>query len=98
MSTALGMIETSGWVALIQAADAMVKSADVQLLGWQKVGGGLVSVFVIGEIAAVQAAVNSGIDAAKTIGEIRANHVIPRIHEELLPLIPLRPLTHSLPD
>ncbi|MEE3235206.1 MAG: BMC domain-containing protein [Candidatus Latescibacterota bacterium] len=98
MSTALGMIETNGWVALIQAADAMVKTADVRLLGWQKVGGGLVTVLVIGEVAAVQAAVDSGREAGNDVGEVCASHVVPRIHEELLPLIPLRPLIHSLPD
>jgi len=98
MSTALGMIETNGWVALVQAADAMVKTADVSLIGWQKVGDGLVSVFVIGEVASVQAAVDSGKEAGNDVGVVCASHVVPRIHEELLPMIPLRSLIHSIQD
>jgi microcompartment protein CcmL/EutN len=98
MSTALGMIETNGWVALVQAADAMVKTADVSLIGWQKVGDGLVSVFVIGEVASVQAAVDSGKEAGNDVGEVCASYVVPRIHEELLPMIPLRSLIHSIQD
>ena len=98
MSTALGMIETCGWVALVQAADAMVKTADVRLLGWQKVGSGLVSVFVIGEVASVQAAVDSGFKAGNDVGDVCASHVIPRIDKDLMPMIPLRPLIHSPTD
>tara|TARA_B100000902_G_scaffold398169_1_gene464047 strand:+ start:589 stop:885 length:297 start_codon:yes stop_codon:yes gene_type:complete len=95
MSNALGMIETNGWVALVQVADAMVKTADVRLLGWQKVGSGLVSVFVAGEVASVQAAVDSGLKAGNDIGDVYAGHVIPRIDKDLMSLIPLRPLIHS---
>ena len=98
MSTALGMIETYGWVALVQAADAMVKTADVRLLGWQKVGSGLVSVFVVGEVASVQAAVDSGLKAGNDVGDVYAVHVIPRIDKGLMALIPLRPLIHSHTD
>jgi ethanolamine utilization protein EutM len=80
---ALGMIETKGFVALVEAADAMVKAANVELAGWDKVGGGLVTAFVVGDVAAVKAAVDAGAAAAGRIGEVVSVQVIPRPHEEL---------------
>jgi ethanolamine utilization protein EutM len=85
---ALGMVETKGLVALIEAADAMVKAANVQLAGWEKVGSGLVTVFVVGDVAAVKAAVDAGASAAGKIGEVVSVQVIPRPHEELASLLP----------
>lgn len=80
---ALGMIETKGLVAQFEATDAMLKAANVELVGWEKIGSGNVSVFVRGEVAAVKAAVESGATAAGAIGEVVAVHVIPRPHEDL---------------
>lgn len=80
---ALGMIETKGLVAQFEATDAMLKAANVELVGWEKIGSGHVSVFVRGEVAAVKAAVESGATAAGAIGEVVAVHVIPRPHEDL---------------
>lgn len=80
---ALGMIETKGFVALVEAADAMLKAANVDLVGWDKVGSGLVTAFVVGDVAAVKAAVDAGAAAASRIGEVVSVQVIPRPHEEL---------------
>lgn len=80
---ALGMIETKGLVSQFEATDAMLKAANVELVGWEKVGSGYVSVFVRGEVAAVKAAVEAGATAASSIGEVVAVHVIPRPHEDL---------------
>ena len=80
---AIGMIETKGLVALVQATDAMLKAASVELIGWEKIGSGHVTVFVKGEVAAVKAAVEAGATAASTIGEVIAVHVIPRPHDDL---------------
>jgi ethanolamine utilization protein EutM len=85
---ALGMIETRGVVAAIEAADAMAKAANVTLVGQEKVGGGLVAVFVRGEVGAVKAATEAGATAANKIGEVIAVHVIPRPAAELEALIP----------
>jgi ethanolamine utilization protein EutM len=85
---ALGMVETKGLVALIEAADAMLKAANVQLVGWEKVGSGLVTVFVVGDVAAVKAAVDAGASAASKIGEVVSVQVIPRPHEELAGVLP----------
>src|SRR5437868_15485983 len=79
---ALGMVETKGLVALIEASDAMVKAADVTLLSWQKIGSGLVTAFVVGDVAAVKAAVDAGAAAAGRIGEVDGIQVIPRPHED----------------
>lgn len=81
MGRALGMIETRGWVAMVEAADAMVKAAEVEVVGWQQVGGGLVSVIVRGDVAAVRAAIEAGAVAAASAGEIVALSIIPRPHE-----------------
>lgn len=83
---ALGMIETKGLVAQFEATDAMLKAANVDLVGWEKVGSGHVCTFVGGTVAAVKAAVEAGATAASTIGEVVAVHVIPRPHEDLVKL------------
>ena len=83
---ALGMIETKGLTAQFEATDAMLKAANVELVGWEKVGSGHVAVFVRGEVAAVKAAVEAGATAAGAIGEVIAVHVIPRPHENLATL------------
>ncbi len=85
---ALGMIETRGLVCLIEAADAMLKAANVTMVGWEKVGSGLVTVFVVGDVAAVKAAVDAGASAASRIGEVVSVQVIPRPHEELGQILP----------
>ncbi len=85
---ALGMIETRGLVALFEATDAMLKAASVELLGWRKVGSGLVTAFVAGDVAAVKSAVIAGEAAAAKVGELVAVHVIPRPHDELAGLYP----------
>ena len=85
---ALGMVETRGMVALFEATDAMLKAASVEMLGWKKVGKGLVTSFVAGEIAAVKSAVVAGEAAAAKVGEVVAVHVIPRPHDELVGLCP----------
>ncbi|MBL6707015.1 MAG: BMC domain-containing protein [Planctomycetaceae bacterium] len=85
---ALGMIETKGLVCMIEAVDAMLKSANVQIVGWDKVGSGLVTSFVVGDVAAVKAAVDAGASAASKIGEVVSVQVIPRPHEELAAVLP----------
>ncbi len=80
---ALGMIETRGLIGAIEAADAMVKAANVELVGRQKVGGGLVTVIVRGDVGAVKAATDAGAAAAERVGEIVSVHVIPRPHGEV---------------
>ena len=80
---ALGMIETKGLVGLIEASDAMVKAARVQLVGYQKIGGGFVTALVRGDVAACKAATDAGAAAAQRIGELVAVHVIPRPHNDL---------------
>jgi len=83
MNEALGMIETKGFIALVEATDAMMKAANVTYLGWDKVGSGLVSVFVSGDVAAVKAATDAGAAAAGRIGEVVSVQVIPRPHGDL---------------
>ena len=83
MGDALGMIETRGLVAAIEAADAAVKAANVTLTGHEKVGGGLVTVLFRGDVAAVKAAVDAGSAAAQRVGELVSTHVIPRPHESI---------------
>jgi ethanolamine utilization protein EutM len=80
---ALGMIECKGFVALVEASDAMLKAANVDLVGWEKIGSGLVTAFVAGDVAAVKAAVDAGAAAASRIGEVVSVQVIPRPHEDL---------------
>ena len=83
MRQALGMIETKGLVALFEAADAMLKSAHVDFVGWQSVGSGLVTAFVEGDVAAVKAATDAGAEAAARVGEVVGVQVISRPHDEL---------------
>ncbi len=85
---ALGMIETKGFVCLVEAVDSMLKSANVQMMGWEKVGSGLVTAFVVGDVAAVKAAIDAGASAASKIGEVVSVQVIPRPHEELGGVLP----------
>lgn len=85
---ALGMIETKGLIPLIEAGDAMLKSANVELLGWQKVGSGYVTVMVLGDVAAVKAAVDAGASAASKVGEVLSVQVIPRPHGDLQKVLP----------
>ncbi|ADE70691.1 MULTISPECIES: ethanolamine utilization microcompartment protein EutM [Priestia] len=86
--TALGMIETKGLVASVEAADAMVKAANVHLVGKVHVGGGIVTVLVRGDVGAVKAATDSGAAAAQRVGELISVHVIPRPHNELESILP----------
>ncbi len=83
ISEALGMIETKGLIALVEATDAMMKAANVKFLGWDKVGSGMVSAFVTGDVAAVKAATDAGATAAGRIGEVISVQVIARPHEDL---------------
>ena len=85
---ALGMVETRGLVAAIEAADAMLKAANVELVGPEKIGSGLVSVMVRGDVGAVNAAVDAGLAAAQKLGEIIATHVIPRPHTDVEKILP----------
>ena len=85
---ALGMIETKGLVGSIEAADAMVKAANVNLIGKVHVGGGLVTVMVRGDVGAVKSAVESGSAAASRLGELVATHVIPRPHTDVEKILP----------
>ena len=85
---ALGMIETKGLVGAIEAADAMVKAADVSLIGKQQIGSGLVTVMVRGDTGAVKAAVEAGAAAAKVVGELFGVHVIPSPHDDVEGILP----------
>lgn len=85
---AIGMVETKGLVALIEASDAMIKAANVQMIGWDKVGSGMVTSFVQGDVAAVKAAVDAGAAAAGKVGEVVGVHVIARPHDELSDMLP----------
>lgn len=88
---ALGMVETRGLVPAIEAADAMVKAANVKLIGYEKIGSGLVTVMVRGDVGATKAATDAGAAAARKVGEVVAVHVIPRPHtdvEKILPRLP----------
>ncbi len=85
---AIGMIETNGLIALVQATDAMLKAASVEFVGWNKIGSGLCSVFVQGDIGSVRAAVDAGAASAKTVGEVVSAHVIARPHDSLVSVLP----------
>ena len=87
-TNALGMIETKGLVGSIEAADAMVKAANVTLIGQRKIGAGLVTVMVRGDVWAVKAATDAGASAAETVGELISVHVIPRPHSEVDAILP----------
>lgn len=88
MENALGMVETIGEVGAIEAADAMVKAANVRLIGKEKIGSGYVTVFVRGDVGAVKAAVDAGAAAAARVGELKSVHVIPRPHTEVEAILP----------
>lgn len=86
---ALGMIESRGFTAMVEAADAMVKAAKVDLVGYEKIGGGYVTAIVRGDVASVRAAVEAGVRAAEKVGEIVSSHVIPRPHANVDTALPL---------
>ncbi len=89
MADALGMIETKGFVGMVEAADAMVKAAKVELVGFEKIGGGYVTAIVRGDVAAVKAATEAGQRAAERVGELVSVHVIPRPHTNIDAVLPL---------
>jgi ethanolamine utilization protein EutM len=95
MGEALGMIETKGLVAMIEAADAMVKAAKVTLVGWEKIGAGYVTAIVRGDVAAVKAATDAGAAAARRVGELVSVHVIPRPHANLEDVLPIGKATSA---
>lgn len=86
---ALGMIETRGFAAMVEASDAMVKAAKVELIGFEKIGGGYVTTIVRGDVASVRAAVDAGIRAGEKVGEIISSHIIPRPHANVDSALPL---------
>jgi ethanolamine utilization protein EutM len=88
VTAALGMIETRGFVPLVEATDAMMKAANVQFIGWDKVGGGMAAAFVTGDVAAVKAATDAGASAASRIGEVASVQVIPRPHDDVEAVLP----------
>jgi ethanolamine utilization protein EutM len=91
MKEALGMVETRGLIGAIEAADAMVKAANVELVGKQQIGSGLVTVMVRGDVGAVKAAVEVGAEAARRVGNLYGLHVIPRPHGDVEGILPSRP-------
>jgi ethanolamine utilization protein EutM len=90
MKEALGMVETKGLVGAIEAADAMVKAANVTLVGKEKIGSGLVTIMVRGDVGAVKASVDAGAAAAKRVGELVSVHVIPRPHADVEAILPAK--------
>jgi len=89
MNQSLGMIETRGLTAAIEAADAMLKAANVEIVGSEKIGSGLVAVIVKGEVGAVKAAIDVGSEVVQRSGELVAAHVIPRPHEDVAKILPM---------
>ena len=89
MSEALGMIETKGFAAVVEAADAMVKAAKVELVSYERIGGGFVTAIVRGDVAACKAAVEAGARGAEKVGELISVHVIPRPHVNIDQVLPL---------
>ena len=85
---ALGMIETKGFVCMLEAVDSMLKAANVTMVGWDKVGSGMVTSFIVGDVAAVKAAIDAGAQAASRLGEVVSVEVIPRPHEDLSSVLP----------
>jgi len=98
MQQALGLIETRGLVAAIEASDAMVKAAKVKFLSRQKVKGGLVAIMVAGDVGAVKAAVDAGAAAGKRVGTVVSSHVIPRPHNDIDAMIPDSPEENPKPE
>jgi len=86
---ALGMIETRGFAAMVEASDAMLKAANVELIGYEKTGGGYVTAIVRGDVASVRASVDAGLRAAEKVGEIVSSHIIPRPHHNVDSALPL---------
>ncbi|MHC4924180.1 MAG: BMC domain-containing protein [Planctomycetota bacterium] len=86
---AVGIIETKGLVSLVEASDAALKAADISMLGWSKIGSGLVTGFYTGDVAAVKAGVDAGAEAAAAVGEVTSVQVIPRPHDDLSGLVEL---------
>ena len=89
MADALGMIETKGFIGMVEAADAMVKAAKVELVGYEKIGGGYVTAIVRGDVAAVKAAIEAGARGAERVGQLVSVHVIPRPHDNIDVALPL---------
>jgi ethanolamine utilization protein EutM len=89
MADALGMIETKGFVGMVEASDAAVKAAKVDLVGYEKIGGGYVTMIVRGDVAAVKAAIEAGARGAERVGELVSTHVIPRPHSNIDLVLPL---------
>jgi ethanolamine utilization protein EutM len=89
MADALGMIETKGFIGMVEAADAMVKAAKVEFVGYEKIGGGFVTAIVRGDVAAVKAATEAGARSAERVGQLVSVHVIPRPHASLDAVLPL---------
>jgi microcompartment protein CcmL/EutN len=89
MADALGMIETKGFVGMVEASDAAVKAAKVELVGFEKIGGGYVTMIVRGDVAAVKAAIEAGARGAERVGELVSTHVIPRPHANIDLVLPL---------
>lgn len=90
MGDALGIIEVKGMTALVEASDAMTKSARVELVGFERIGGGLVTALIRGDVAACKAAIDAGAAAAQRVGEVVACHVIPRPHADLEEVFPIK--------
>jgi ethanolamine utilization protein EutM len=88
MNDAIGMVETKGMVPLVHATDAMLKTANVRYRGWKKVGSGFCTVFIAGDVAAVQAAIDAGAAAARSVGEVKSVKIIPRPHHDLEAVLP----------
>lgn len=95
MSDALGMIETKGFAAVVEASDAMVKAARVELVGYEKIGGGYVTAIIRGDVAAVKAALDAGARGAEKVGEVVSVHLIPRPHNNVDKVLPLGRTTDS---
>ncbi len=89
MGDALGMIETKGFAAMVEASDAMVKAARVELVGYEKIGGGYVTSIIRGDVAAVKAAIDAGVIGAEKVGEVVSTHIIPRPHVNIDQVLPL---------
>lgn len=95
MADALGMIETKGFAAMVEASDAMVKAARVELVGYEKIGGGYVTAIIRGDVAAVKAALDAGARGAEKVGEVVSVHLIPRPHDNVDSVLPLGRGTES---
>ena len=97
MADAIGMVETVGFVGVVEAGDAMSKAAQVALIGWDKIGGGLVAVFCEGDVAAVKSAVDAGAQAASKVGAVHSVHAIARPHPDLDSVLPTKPEENGVP-